>query len=85
VSEHDAGGRGAAAGLHAGGRRRGLVRTGRSPSVVDRTTGCLIGIVTLDDVLLSAGDTLEHVVRLLNAERHEHAGLAAVLRRRQTA
>lgn len=53
--------------------------------MVDRTTGCLIGIVTLDDVLLSAGDTLEHVVRLLNAERHEHAGLAAVLRRRQTA
>lgn len=61
------------------------IRGCRRLPVVDRGSGRLVGIVTLDDVLVSAGDTLDQVIRLLNAERHEHADLATVLRRRQVA
>lgn len=65
--------------------RQMAVRGCRRLPVVDRSNGQLVGIVTLDDILVAAGDALEQVIRLLNAERHEHADLAGVLRRRQVA
>lgn len=65
--------------------RQMAVRECRRLPVVDRGSGRLVGVVTLDDLLLEAGDALDQVVRLLTAERHEHAALAGVLRRRQVA
>jgi CBS domain-containing protein len=41
----------------------------------------LIGVVTLDDVLLAAGQTFEDLVRLLRLERHEHERVAPLYRR----
>lgn len=45
----------------------------------------VIGIVTLDDVLLAAGEAVEEILRALHHEHHEQARLASVITRLRAA
>lgn len=65
-------------------RQMALRRCRRLP-VVDTSTGRVVGVVTLDDLLYEAGDALEPITHLLAAERHDQARLAELLHLRQTA
>jgi CBS domain-containing protein len=64
-------------------RQMALRRCRRLP-VVDPTSGRVVGIVTLDDLLFEAGDALDPIAHVLAAERHDQARLAELLHR-QTA
>ena len=62
-----------------------VARGCRRLPVVDPTSGRLVGIVTLDDLLLNATETVDQITRVLSHERHHDGALLNAWRSRQTA
>ncbi len=53
--------------------------------VIDPSSGRLVGVVTLDDLLLNATETVDQITRVLSQERHHDGALLDAWRNRQTA
>lgn len=51
--------------------------------VVDIDSGHLVGIVTLDDLLLGSAETVDQVIRVLSQERLPDGAVIDILSRRQ--
>ena len=65
--------------------RQMAVRGCRRLPVIDPVTGVVVGLVTLDDLLLGSAETVDQVIRVLSHERAAGAAVVDILRRRQVA
>jgi CBS domain-containing protein len=65
--------------------RQMAVRGCRRLPVVDPVSGALVGMVTLDDLLLGSAETVDQIIRVLSHERAEGTAVLDILRRRQVA
>lgn len=53
--------------------------------VIDTSTGRLVGVVTLDDLLLGTAETVDRVIRVLSQEQTRDTAVIDILSRRQVA